>query len=357
MKILLLSSESDLPETHLFLGIKEKGHEVHVIQKTGSRRTETFRKAGIKVFEHEAKSRISFKSYFFLKNLLQEEKYDLLHHMNARLLTAALFATKGSKTKHIAYRGTVGHLSWFDPASLLSYLHPRVSAISCVSNAVKNYLLNLGVASEKLFTIYKGHDLKWYRPLQNPASRSNFYLPVNTFVISCIANIRPVKGVDILIQAFSLLPEEINAYLFLIGEVKDKDSLLNMLTQKQRERVILTGFLPEAHQYIKLSDCFVMPSREREGLPKALIEAMISGVPSIGSNVGGIPEIIEDSVSGILVEPGNAEILSKMLLEIFHMGTEDRKNLGLKGQERILSGFKIENTINETLLMYQKILS
>ena len=70
-------------------------------------------------------------------------------------------------------------------------------------------------------------------------------------------------------------------------------------------RIVFTGLRKDVFSLLKLSDLFVLPSTEREGLGVSLIEAMAQGLALVGTRIGGIPEIIENNVNGLLVAPGN----------------------------------------------------
>lgn len=126
----------------------------------------------------------------------------------------------------------------------------------------------------------------------------------------------PVKGLEHLIEAFARLRERLGAgHLVLIGDAPDpayKEVLVARVEAAGLERhVTWTGALPPERlaDYMAASDVFVLPSI-REGLGLVALEAMACGVPVVGSRVGGIPEIVEDGETGILVEPGNASALA-----------------------------------------------
>jgi hypothetical protein len=94
-----------------------------------------------------------------------------------------MIATRGMNFKIATYRGTVGNISFTSPSSLTTHLHPRVNRIVCVSNAVRNHIIQMNFLGKKIPTdqvvaIYKGHDISWYR--QPPANLSEFKLPKNS---------------------------------------------------------------------------------------------------------------------------------------------------------------------------------
>jgi glycosyltransferase involved in cell wall biosynthesis len=99
-----------------------------------------------------------------------------------------------------------------------------------------------------------------------------------------------------------------------------------------------------------------MPSLAREGLPKALLEAMLQGVAAIGTAVGGISEVIIDRDSGILIPPAKPRPLADAIIELYNYPAR-RKLLAERGRARVLKHFNIENTVRETLQMYLELLA
>ena len=108
--------------------------------------------------------------------------------------------------KIVAYRGIVGNVSFFNPVSWLRFLNPRIDRIVCVANAVRDYFLAdaagiSAAAAGAPVTIYKGHSLDWYRA--TPADLRSVGVPPGSFVIGCVANYRPRKGIELLVDALA----------------------------------------------------------------------------------------------------------------------------------------------------------
>lgn len=341
MRILVLTDKSDLPEHHIVRGLINKGAKVSVVASPECQRTNSLE--GVRVYHHVTRARFDFSTILFLKKLFKANKFDVAIYFNSRLLTAGLLVSHA--VKNIAYRGTSGHLSWWDPTSRLTYLSPKVDKIMCVSNAVKNYFLSLGIKEDKLVTIYKGHDLAWYNSDVKLSDLGITERPKT--LVSCVANIRPVKGVDILLRAWERLPSYFEGKLLLIGSVPSDFPV--------PENVIVTGFIENGSLYTGLSDIFVMPSIDREGLPKALIEAMAQGVAPICSNVGGMPEIVRNGIDGIVVPPSDPESLAKAILTL-STDIESRKKFGESSKERIRKDFSIEKTVQAVFALVSSLI-
>ncbi len=342
MRILVLTDKSDLPEHHIIKGLINKGARVSVVANPSCKRTNSLE--GAKIYHHIPKARFDLSTIFFLRNIFKAEKFDLALYFNSRLLTAGLLVSSG--VKNIAYRGTSGHLSWWDPTSRLTYLNPKVDKIMCVSNAVKNYFISLGVDESRLVTIYKGHDLSWYESNVKLSDLGIDQKP--KCLVSCVANVRPVKGIEVLIEAWKRLPSYFEGKLLLIGSVPSDF--------KTTDNMIVTGFLENGALYSGLSDIFVMPSIDREGLPKALLEAMAQGVAPICTNVGGMPEIVRNGIDGIVVPPSDPESLAKAILTLA-TDSESRKRFGESSKERVKKDFSIEKTVQSVFALIESLLA
>jgi glycosyltransferase involved in cell wall biosynthesis len=124
------------------------------------------------------------------------------------------------------------------------------------------------------------------------------------FWIGTIAELHPNKNLTLLIEAVSKIPD---AKLCIIGEGEQRSLLEKQIKNlKLGEQILLTGFVENAREYLNAFDIFILPSM-KEGLPYVLLEAGLSGLPVIASRVGGIPDIIEDGITGTLVNSGDTQ--------------------------------------------------
>jgi glycosyltransferase involved in cell wall biosynthesis len=283
--VLAIASQVDRCEATLLSSFVKQGIEV-ILVGDKEQRYQPDLDPKIKIIPLEFKSRFQISAIIKIINLIKTLKPDIVHLFSARSVSNTLIATIGLNTNLVAYRGTMGHLSRLDPSSWLSFLNPKLKKIICVSHAVEKYLWQQGVPSSRTVTIHKGHKFEWYCS-PTPLKREQFNIPQNAVVISCVANVRPVKGVDFLIKAFSDINldngmlDSVPIYLLLIGELRD-DKISNLIQQSpNKQNIICTGFRKDATDVVALADIFVMPSIAREGLPKALIEAMAKGIAPI----------------------------------------------------------------------------
>jgi glycosyltransferase involved in cell wall biosynthesis len=351
MRVLYLTEESDRAEAGLMHGVKEGGNEVLVLGNAEAPALSHIQSLGTKVTNFRFRSRFDFAAAVRLRRILTTLQPSVAHAFTSRALSVLTFAALGLDLPKIGYRGTAGNLSWLNPADWITYLNPGLARIMCVSNAVRESLISMGLPRERLVTIYKGHDSSWYGGPSPRSALAELGIPDNALVVGCNANMRPVKGVDVLLRAAEQLPVDGSIHYLLVGEARDP--LVQDLSSSKALKglVHLAGFRRDGTQLMHASDIFVMPSRAREGLPKALLEAMLGARPVVASAVGGIPELVRHEVDGLLVTPDDAPALAQAIRRL--LGNPSlRQTLGTSAQKRVLSDFSVSASISRALEVY-----
>src|SRR5690606_3210515 len=137
----------------------------------------------------------------------------------------------------------------------------------------------------------------------------------------------------------------------IIGSGEQKEALRRQIERLElQDRVFLLGAIPEAATYLKAADVFVLASRT-EAMPYAVIEALLSEVPTVATAVGGIPEVIENGVSGLLAPPLDNEALANILARLLR-DEELRKTLADGARER-RPELSFERTLESTINVYE----
>ncbi len=352
--ILVVGTELDRVEAHILAGVHEAGFDLKVRVVPTSPFLDVLQRAKIEFEPLVCRSRFDLRAMREIRRELTSGRFGVMHCLSNRSISNGAVAALGLPVKRVAYRGTVGHVSRWDPLSWLTYLNPGLDRIVCVSEAVRTYLSEM-VTPEKLVTIHKGHDLAWY-PRAQSRSLSEYGIPDNAFVIACVANMRPVKGVPFLLEAFDMLPSELRAHLLLVGKIDPSAARALAQGRRHPDRVHAIGFHASPSTLVSQSDCFVMPSIEREGLPKSLLEAMSVGVPCIATNVGGMPEVIFDGDNGLVVPPKSAEPIKTAIQRL----AADRilaERLARAAVETIQGRLSVTQSISKTVHLYQELVT
>lgn len=358
IRALCITEDADRPTTAMFVGLKQAGVDVTVVCPPSSERCSWLSSQGVRVLDLPLKRQFDREGIKRLRRELEQGRYDILHLFSNKALQNGLAASRGLPIKIVAYRGIVGNVSFFSPVSWLRFLNPRVDRIVCVANAVRDYFLRmrpklLRLPPERLVTIYKGHSLDWYTA--TPADLGAVGVEPGSFAIACVANYRPRKGIEVLVDAFGRLPAEWRAHLLLIGGGMDAPALARCIDASPvKSRVHVLGYRADAPALTAACDVFVLPSTKREGLARSLIEAMAYGVAPVVTDCGGSPELVVDGKCGLVVPVRDPVALAAAIARL-HDDAELRRRLGAAARERIGRDFRIEDTIERTHALYREL--
>lgn len=355
MRVLAMTDGSDLPESHMLIGLARAGVQMEVMLNSASPNLERFRAEGLSVDPWLCKSRLDRGSIKYLRAKFRAHPPDLVHSLYSRALGNALWASRGLPIRHVAYRGRQGNVSRWDPAARITYFHPRLDRIICVSNGVKDSLLAAHMPGERLITIYKGHDPAWYRTSGPRPDLSEFGIPAGAVVVGCAANLRGSKGAEVLLAAVHELTRVPEVHFLLMGEVRDNHVRKLAADPKIAGQLHLAGFRTDARELLGACNLCVMASHT-EGLPKGVIEAMVQGVPAVVTRVGGMPELVEDGVCGLVVPPRDPKALAGAIAELAADPGRCRA-MGEQAHRRIVEKFNTETTVEQTLALYRSVLS
>ncbi|MDJ0939938.1 MAG: glycosyltransferase family 4 protein [Woeseiaceae bacterium] len=357
IRSLCITEGADRPTTATFIGMHEAGIGVTVVCPEDHPNYRILSDAGVPVIDIRLTKNFDAEGARALREELERGGYHLIHTFNSRALTNGLRAAKGLPVKVIAYRGIVGNLSFLDPMSWKRYLNPRIDRIVCVCEAIRRWFLEMQPAFLRMpetrpVTIHKGHKLEWYTDA--PADLASAGIPDGAFTIGCTAAYRPRKGIEYLIEALEALPDEIPAHLVLIGNM-DADKLTKRIERSPaKTRIHRVGFKSNAPAWTAACDAFCLPSTKREGLARAIIEAMAYRVPPVVTNSGGSPELVVDGECGYVVPIKDAAALAEAF-EKLYSNPDLRRRMGDAARERIATHFRNEDTVAKTIALYKEL--
>jgi glycosyltransferase involved in cell wall biosynthesis len=359
LTVLAVNGESDPAETGSFIEMHKRGVDITVLTWPGTFNYAALMEAGVPTIPYKLKGKFSLPCIRFMRNELKRKPYDILHMLDKRATMNGLWASIGLDVKLVAYRGIVGNLSYFDPLSWLYLLNPRIDRIICVCEAIRQYLLGLGMPGIRLrrdvpVTINKGHNPDWYQPPFEDLGQ--FGIPDDAFVVACTARGVPRKGVPVLLEAIDQLPPGLNMHFLLAGTLMDNEQHQKLAAQNSYAKNIhLNGFLKRMPWILPNCDIAVLPSLRREGLPRGIIEAMIGGAVPIVTESGGSPELIEEGKSGFVVPPGESRPIRDRMLALY----EDREmhsRMSDAARDRIRNDFRVETTAEKTIALYRDLM-
>jgi glycosyltransferase involved in cell wall biosynthesis len=350
-----VTEAADRPTVATFIGMHETGIDITVVCPADHPNNKTLTDAGVKTVDIRLPTNFNKEGIAALRAELLRGRYHIMHTFNNKAVSNGLRACKGLPVKIVCYRGIVGAVGFLDPMSWMRYLNPRIDRIVCVADAIRRHFLEMKPAflrmpAERPVTIHKGHKLDWYTA--TPADLTGYGIPANACVVGCTANYRPRKGIDYLIDAIERLPEDV--HLLLIGHMDAAKLTQRIDSSPAKDRIHRVGFVNNAPELSAACDIFCMPSTKREGLARAIIEAMAYRVPPVVTNAGGSPELVVDGECGFVVPPMDAGALAEAIGKLFR-DPELRKRLGEAARERIGTAFRNEDTVRKTIALYEEL--
>lgn len=203
-----------------------------------------------------------------------------------------------------------------------------------------------------------GLDTDVYKPLvSNQKLLDQYQISQNDFVVISVVNMVPVKGIEILLEAFikAKIP---NSHLFLVGD--DRSDYVKDLKQKyisKNPSIVFTGKKMNVIDYLSLADVFVIPTKnegKREGMPMAPVEAMSMGIPVIGSEVAGITDILKGFEDNVF-EAGSIDALSNKLKSYAVKSKIERTEIGLQMRKKVVKYYGFKEFIKSREELYEKI--
>lgn len=297
------------------------------------------------------------RHFFYLKKLIPQFNLLHLHIWNPASCRYALLAAKNFPviiTEHDPFPLS-GFKGW-----LKKKLTKHVKRILVTSRAAKNLVCEQEPSWEaKVSVVPNGIDIEEFRKEARLVSRMEFRRSIlgnelNKKIILCVAELHERKGQKYLIDAISRLSQNFpDIKLVFVGEGSSR-KYYEKLARPLGNLVAILGRRRDVGKLMASSDIFVLPS-VREAFGLVLLEASVAGIPVVASNIGGIPEIIKDSVTGILVTPGNAGELTQALKKYLENPSLASK-LASAAQKKVSEKFHAKEMAMKTAEVYDAIL-
>lgn len=266
------------------------------------------------------------KLYRVLKNEVSKADIIQAHgHVYLPSVVAARFAASYKKpfilTQHntfIEYKSSVlRFMQHIADRSLGKYTIARANTVIAVSQASGEYISKI-LPVESLIQ-YNGVDTTRFKPsAHRSALRRKLGLPIDKKICFSVRRITFKNGIDTMIECAKILKDESDIVFVIGGKGPDLDFAKKMVNDAQLDNVLLLGAIDneDLPHYYACSDIFVLPSKNGEGFPLVVLEALASGVPVLATRSGGHVEILESSNHGFVVEPNNPQQMANILKEV-----------------------------------------
>jgi glycosyltransferase involved in cell wall biosynthesis len=294
-----------------------------------------------------------------LSDFVKKEQINLIH---TNLVRADIYGRIASKICVIPILTTVHnteehHTSKKITDTLIRYIDKktisRCDRIITVSYAVKNLLHSLyRIPLPNFSVIQNGIDMCDHI---SPLDRRTFGIDEKDIIISTVARLHKQKGIHILVNALDVVVKKgFRVTAIIVGDGPLKGEISSLIS-KLNLHVLLVGFQKDVFPFIALADLFVLPSLW-EGFGLSILEAMSLAKAVVATNVGGIPEIVEDEVTGILCAPGDVLGLAAAIVRLIR-DAEQRKKMGELGRRRVGEYFRAEEMSKKYQQVYKEILA
>ncbi len=343
----------------------KQGHEVGLVAAPEPRLMEGAKALGVKVFPNPhfvrpIKPWKDLRALWRVFKAIRQFKPDLVSAHSTKAGFAARFSCAILGVPVIftahgwAFTEGKSPLARYLLASAERLASKVTNEIICVSEHDKELALRFRVAPEqKLTVIHNGMEPNVYLNASGSKVRSELGLKESEILITMVARFVPQKDYETLLQAIRCLQKGDFKVAFVGGGerevvVRAKARELNL------DNVIFLGERRDVPQILTASDIFVLASNW-EGLPRSIIEAMMAGLPVVATKVGGVPELVEDGITGFLVPPKDPEALAQALQKLID-DPELRKRMGQASREKALREFTLDRMLHETERVYREVL-
>ena len=335
------------------LGLRARGHRTALVAHPDG---ELYRRAsddGPDLIPIAFSGELDLRAAWQLSRVLRTMRPTVVHahdaHAVAMVALARSMAPRGPLPWFVISRRVDFHIRG---NAFSRWKYAQVDRFLCASDAVRAMLTDDGVPFECSATVHDGVDLDRVAAARRVDIRADLGLAPSTLLVGNVAALVPHKGHRYLIESAATVVRRVPAARFVIvGEGELETALKRQVEDLHLEhQVLLAGFRPDALSLQTGFDLFVMSS-VTEGMGSALLDAMAMGQASVATRAGGIPEVIVDGCTGVLVPPCDADALASAIVQLLEE-PDRRARLGAAAGERVRQCFSVERMVQRTIDAY-----
>ena len=305
------------------------------------------------------------RAFLSLYKLFKEEDFTIIHTHSSKAGLLARLAAVLNKTPIVIH--TIHGFAFNDfmnglKKSFFIYLEKLLAkwtdVLITVSNLNKKKIIDLNIAHEnKIKNIYSGIDLSLFTNKRNDEFRKELNLENDHLLLGSVGRLSDQKDPITMIEAFGIISKPFpNAHLALVGDGELKGKILEKIDKlKLNGKVHLTGNKNKPWSVYHSMDLFIMSSIY-EGLGRSITEALSCGVPVVCTDVEGVPEIVRDNITGILVPPKDSNKLADGIIRTLN-DMETAKKMAEEGRRFVNDNFDVNKMVNDIDSLYNTLLS
>jgi glycosyltransferase involved in cell wall biosynthesis len=239
---------------------------------------------------------------------------------------------------------------------LLRVLTRLADRVTAVAEPIRSFLEGtVGLPAGKLITIQNGVEVNQYETAI-PQDRDKWGLKRGDLLIGCVGRLSPEKGHTVLVQALrKVISRHPHARLVLVGDGEEKQRLEHLAADLNIEPFVrFLGLRSDVPEVLAACDLFALPSIQ-EGFPMVILEALAAGKAVVASEVGAIPDVIRQDVTGLLVPPGDVNALADALCLLVE-DEKARQRMGQSGRKLVREAYDFERTVGQYDDLYRRVL-
>ena len=310
---------------------------------------------GLELIPIAPRTEVDLTAAWRLGRVVKKLRPDVVHahdpHGIAMAALALSFAGGAPAPVLVASRRVDFHLKG---NSLSRWKYRQVDCFVAASEAIRRMLVADGIPSARTVTVHEGIDVEHAAAAERVNLHEALWLPHHAPVVGNVAALVPHKGQRYLIEAAHLVVQEVpDARFVILGEGELREQLQRQVHEHRLEKhVLLPGFRTDILGCIKGFDLFVMSS-VTEGLGTSLLDAMACGKAIVATSAGGIPEVVEDDVTGTLVPPRDPRAMAGAIVALLSDAGR-RRAMADAGLARVRARFTVERMVAATASVYER---
>lgn len=334
-------------------GLAEIGHDATLLAHENG---ELRRRAGegLRFLGFSPRSEFDIQAGWQLAGVIRERRPQVIHAHDPMAVSLVAMARQMSSATEarplvVASRRVDFHLKRH---AFSKWKYGHVDVFIAASRTIASILEQDGIEADRIEVVHDGVNVGYVDGQPAVDAHAAFRLPQGAPLIANVAALAPHKGQKHLLAAMALVVRQIpDARLLVMGEGELGDALRQQIGALGLDRhVLLTGFRTDVLGLLRTIDLFVMSS-VTEGLGSSILEAMACERAVVGTLTGGIPEVVDDGVTGLLVPPRNEAALAEAIVTLLRDDTM-RARMGAAGRTRVMAEFSVDALVRGVARVY-----
>jgi len=337
--------------------LRELGHHIEIAAQKESIIFQRALDSGLQAHSVNFHKGIALSALMKLAMIIHRHRIEIIHthsSVDSRIsgIAAKLLGRKVVRSRHLSTRIKNSYLS------KLLYMHIADHVITSSKSIMEQMVSVNKMEPTKITSIPAGTDTKRFFPKPKDSSIMEKYnISGDDKIVGIVAVLRSWKGHEDLFKAINIIKNHVsNIKLLVLGDGPQKNVLKKVaLDLKIQDKIIFAGHIENPEDFYPIMDVVALSSYDNEATSQTLPQAMLTKKIVIGTNIGGIPEVVIHEVTGYLMRARDPDSIAECLLRALKDSTENRQ-ITENGYNHALNNFSLDSSIEKTISIYEKIL-